>query len=112
MKIVDLTEEQADVIENKLEAYDEDHISYKLDGLIRIGRENYDVFRAIHSRMDGGMYWNSDRMLDALNKAPDALPEQVLAGVMDGINEFVADAEQFDDITMLCIRYNGDNPIP
>ena len=39
MKIVDLTEEQADVIENKLEAYDEDHISYKLDGLIRIGIE-------------------------------------------------------------------------
>lgn len=39
MKIVDLTEEQADIIENKLEAYDEDHISYKLDGLIRIGIE-------------------------------------------------------------------------
>lgn len=38
------------------------------DGLIRIGRENYDVFRVIHSRMDGGMYWNSDRMLDALEE--------------------------------------------
>ncbi|WP_051204715.1 PP2C family protein-serine/threonine phosphatase [Butyrivibrio sp. VCD2006] len=51
--------------------------------------------------------FGTDRMLEALNRNPDALPEQVLAGVMDGINEFVAGAEQFDDITMLCLRYNG-----
>ena len=51
--------------------------------------------------------FGTDRMLDALNKDPDAMPEQVLANVMDGINEFVQGAEQFDDITMLCMKYFG-----
>jgi len=26
---------------------------------------------------------------------------------MDGINAFVAGAEQFDDITMMCLKYIG-----
>ena len=51
--------------------------------------------------------FGNERMLEALNRNPDAMPEQVLSGVMDGINEFVAGAEQFDDITMLCLRFNG-----
>ena len=49
----------------------------------------------------------TDRMLDALNKDPDAKPERVLENVMDGIEEFVQGAEQFDDITMLALSYNG-----
>lgn len=48
-----------------------------------------------------------DRMLEALNRQPDAKPEMILSNVMDGINEFVAGAEQFDDITMLCLKYIG-----
>ncbi len=51
--------------------------------------------------------FGSDRMLDALNVDPDANPETVLSNVMRGINAFVAGAEQFDDITMLCLKYNG-----
>lgn len=39
MKIIDLTEEQVGIIENKLAEYDEDHIHYNLDGRIRIGIE-------------------------------------------------------------------------
>lgn len=50
----------------------------------------------------------TDRMLEILNRDPGAAPDKVLTNVMDGINEFVAGAEQFDDITMLCIRYNGN----
>ena len=46
-------------------------------------------------------------MLDALNKDPDAAPEQLLVNVMDGINDFVKGAEQFDDITMLSLKYYG-----
>jgi len=55
--------------------------------------------------------FGTDRMLEALNRNPDAIPEEVLSNVMDGINEFVAGAEQFDDITMLCMKYigTGDN---
>ena len=48
-----------------------------------------------------------DRTLEALNRDPDAEPKTILANVMAGIDAFVADAEQFDDITMLCFRYNG-----
>ena len=51
--------------------------------------------------------FGTDRMLQALNRNPDAMPEEVLSNVMDGINVFVAGAEQFDDITMLCMKYNG-----
>ena len=51
--------------------------------------------------------FGTDRMLAALNRNPDAEPEEVLSNVMEGINEFVAGAQQFDDITMLCMKYNG-----
>ena len=51
--------------------------------------------------------WGGERMLAALNKNPDAKPEQVLENVMAGINEFVDGAKQFDDITMLCMSYRG-----
>ena len=48
-----------------------------------------------------------ERMLAALNRDPDADPRVLLDNVMDGINAFVAGAEQFDDITMLCLKYIG-----
>ena len=51
--------------------------------------------------------FGTERMIQALNKNPDAAPEQVLRNVTEGINAFVAGAEQFDDITMLCLQYNG-----
>ena len=51
--------------------------------------------------------FGAERMLAALNRDPDAQAEQVLANVMDDINHFVDGAEQFDDITMLCFRYQG-----
>jgi sigma-B regulation protein RsbU (phosphoserine phosphatase) len=51
--------------------------------------------------------FGTERMLEALNTDPGASPKEVLAHVMDGINRFVAGAEQFDDITMLSFQYNG-----
>ncbi len=51
--------------------------------------------------------FGTERMLKALNRDPDADPEGVLHNVMEGINTFVAGAEQFDDITMLCLKYIG-----
>ena len=51
--------------------------------------------------------YGTDRLLTALNQDPDAAPEQILEHVRDSIQKFVADAEQFDDITMLCLKYNG-----
>ena len=40
MTIIDLTEEQAEDIEERLEAFDESYITYKMDGEIRIGIED------------------------------------------------------------------------
>ena len=51
--------------------------------------------------------YGTDSMLEALNKDPGASPEQTLANVTAGIAEFVGDEEQFDDTTMLCLRYEG-----
>ena len=51
--------------------------------------------------------FGTDRMVEVLNKQPGARPECVLRNVSGGIDNFVLGAEQFDDITMLCFRYNG-----
>ena len=51
--------------------------------------------------------FGADRMVDALNKVQDAAPKEILETVRTSVNEFVQDAEQFDDITMLCVEYKG-----
>jgi len=47
-----------------------------------------------------------DRMIDALNRS-DSNPETMIDCVSDEITDFVAEAEQFDDITMLGFSYRG-----
>ena len=49
----------------------------------------------------------TEKMLEALNSDPDAGPEKVLSDVQKGVKDFVGDAEQFDDMTMLSFKYNG-----
>ena len=51
--------------------------------------------------------FGTDRMLDALNKNPDASPEKQTKTLRAAIDKFVGEAEQFDDITMLCLKYTG-----
>ena len=48
-----------------------------------------------------------DRALKVINRDPDAGIRQVLENVRRGVDEFVKDAEQFDDLTMMCLVYNG-----
>ena len=55
--------------------------------------------------------FGTDRMLDALNRQPDADPMTVLKHVREGIDAFVGEAEQFDDITMLCLKYVGPDAV-
>ncbi len=55
----------------------------------------------------------TERMIQALNADPDASPEQVLDNVRREVDAFVNGAEQFDDLTMLCIEYRGSQePAP
>lgn len=51
--------------------------------------------------------FGTDRMIDALNRDPDASPQDILRNVRADVDGFVKDAEQFDDLTMLCVEYRG-----
>ena len=54
-----------------------------------------------------GELFGTERMVEALNREKDSSPEQVLQGVRRAVDAFVKDAEQFDDLTMLCLEYRG-----
>lgn len=49
--------------------------------------------------------FGTDRMLTALNKEPNASCNELLRSVQQDMDAFVAEAPQFDDITMLCLEY-------
>ena len=51
--------------------------------------------------------FGTDRMLAALNKAPDSSPKDLLYNMKQAVDDFVGGAPQFDDLTMLGIEYNG-----
>ena len=51
--------------------------------------------------------YGTERMIDALNADPNAAPQQILRNVRASVDGFVKDAEQFDDLTMLCVEYKG-----
>ena len=51
--------------------------------------------------------FGTDRMIDVLNEDPQADPEKILKRMSKAIDNFVLEAEQFDDITMMCITYHG-----
>ena len=55
----------------------------------------------------GKELFGTDRMLAALNEQPDAGPEKLLQNVRSSVDSFVKDAEQFDDLTMMCFEYHG-----
>ena len=44
-----------------------------------------------------------ERLEDALDTVKDKKPDEVLPGVKKAIDEFVGEAQQFDDITILCL---------
>ena len=80
--------------EHEFELYPGDSFFVYTDGVTEAANADRDLF-------------GNDRLLEALNRKPDAEPEEVLRNVMDGISSFVAGAEQFDDITMLSFKYKG-----
>ena len=54
-----------------------------------------------------GTFYGTDRLLKTLNAHAAATPKEILAAVSEDVNAFVNGAEQFDDITMLCVEYKG-----
>ena len=52
-------------------------------------------------------FFGEERLLDTLNKMQERTPAHLLQQLKAGVDAFVEDAQQFDDLTMLCILYNG-----
>ena len=48
-----------------------------------------------------------ERMTQALNRYPGCTPNEILKNVKAAVDEFTAEAEQFDDLTMMCLEYRG-----
>ena len=54
-----------------------------------------------------GEMFGTDRMIETLSSCTDNTPEEILQGVRSAVDSFVGDAEQFDDLTMMCLEYKG-----
>jgi sigma-B regulation protein RsbU (phosphoserine phosphatase) len=54
-----------------------------------------------------GAMFGRERMLEALNRDPDAEPEIIDRNMHEALASFVQDAPQFDDTTMLVMKYYG-----
>ncbi|MBR4212075.1 MAG: serine/threonine-protein phosphatase, partial [Oscillibacter sp.] len=52
--------------------------------------------------------FGEERMVEALNRHATETPDKIIVGVRQSIDGFVKDAPQFDDITMLCMRYERE----
>jgi ligand-binding sensor domain-containing protein len=85
-------------------------------GLIRYDGKDFERVSAKHNLTSAGrlfvdsqerMWIGIDRVLIALNEDTQAAPEQLLNNMQNAVDGFVKDAEQFDDLTMLCLEYKG-----
>lgn len=80
--------------EHSFELHPGDSLFVYTDGVAEAANSEYELF-------------GTERIVQALNREPEAEPEQVLHNMNKAIHAFVGDAEQFDDITMMCLHYNG-----
>ena len=102
----------------QFELYKDKH-GFVLGGMDGITYKNYEIKLnpndAIFLYTDGvteatnaeNELFGNNRLLMALNKAPDENPQKILENVKTSIDSFVGEAPQFDDITMLSLRYIG-----
>ena len=54
-------------------------------------------------------FFGTERMLAALQQNENGTPQEILAAVDRTIRDFVGSEPPFDDLTMLCLQYNGKN---
>ena len=47
------------------------------------------------------------RLVSTLGRNRDAQPKEIILHVADAVREFADGAPQFDDLTMLCVKYFG-----
>ena len=52
-------------------------------------------------------FFDLERIGENLNKNTNATPEELIRGMKMAVDEYAGSMEQFDDMTMLSITYNG-----
>ena len=85
----------------------EEHVTY-----LKPGDRVFVYTDGVPEAMDSSRnLFGTDRMLTALNKDTSASAHGVLINVRSAVNAFVKEAEQYDDLTMLCMEYKGPNAV-
>ncbi len=56
---------------------------------------------------ENGEMFGTERMAEALNTCGGGSPEEILKKMRSTVDAFVGEAEQFDDLTMMCLEYRG-----
>ena len=51
--------------------------------------------------------FGTERMVEALRQGESGTPKETLEAVNRAVQAFVGDAPQFDDLTMMCLAYQG-----
>ena len=80
--------------EHEFQLYPGDSLFVYTDGVPEATNANNELF-------------GNERMLRALNRNPDASPTALLRTVRREVDDFVGSAPQFDDLTMLALKYRG-----
>lgn len=59
-------------------------------------------------------FFGLERTVEALNQSVNEMPQKILENVHRAVDQFVAGVPSFDDLTMMCLQYNGtpDSPDP
>lgn len=84
----------APFINEDIELHKGDVLFVYTDGVTEAADENAELF-------------GEERMVTALNELRGESPEGIVNGMLDRIERFSGEGNQFDDITMLCLKYNG-----
>ena len=99
-----------------------DSHGFVIGGMPEVHYENYDLDLEPGSMLflytDGlpeatnaeNTMFGIDRITAALNDSCSGSPREILQTVKGTVTGFVGNSEQFDDLTMLCIQYNGPDP--
>ena len=58
---------------------------------------------------NGTERFGTDRMLQTLNENENSSPEIIIKEMSNAISKFVGKQDQFDDTTMLCVEYKGND---
>ena len=65
------------------------------------------VAEATHTEGNGEALYGTDRMVEALNRHSAEPVEELLMSMKREVDAFVGDSPQFDDMTMLALKYYG-----